>query len=118
MTDGRAGPPANTDNLPARKFSRFVFTGDYKVEGKCRRRAKGVTMPTVRDEPVLQFIRKIAVRAQFARLPDRELLERFVDAQEEEAFAALVCRHGSMVLRVCLQVLANEHDAEDAFQAT
>jgi len=74
-------------------------------------------MPTVRDEPVLQFIRKIAVRAQFARLPDRELLERFVDAQEEEAFAALVCRHGSMVLRVCLQVLANAHDAEDAFQA-
>jgi RNA polymerase sigma factor (sigma-70 family) len=75
-------------------------------------------MPTVRDQPVLQFIRKIAVRAQFARLPDRELLERFVDAQEEEAFAALVCRHGSMVLRVCRQGLANEHDAEDAFQAT
>src|SRR5262249_53287459 len=75
-------------------------------------------MPTVRDEPVLRFIRKIAVREQFARLADCELLERFVNAQEEEAFAALVCRHGPMVLRVCLQILDNEHDAEDAFQAT
>jgi hypothetical protein len=73
-------------------------------------------MPTVRDEPVLRFIRKIAVREQFARLSDGELLGRFVNTQEEEAFAALVCRHGPMVLRVCRQVLANEHDSEDAFQ--
>src|SRR5262249_47799546 len=75
-------------------------------------------MPTVRDEPVLRFIRRIAVREQFARLSDGELLGRFVNAQEEEAFAVLVCRHGPMVLRVCRQVLANEHDAEDAFQST
>src|SRR5262249_51457191 len=80
--------------------------------------SEGATMPSVRDEPVLRFIRKITVREQFARLADRDLLERFVNAQEEDAFAALVCRHGPMVLRVCLQILANEHDAEDAFQAT
>src|SRR5262245_41052538 len=75
-------------------------------------------MPTVRDEPVLRFIRKLAVREQFARLADCELLERFVNAQDEEAFAALVSRHGPMVLRVCLQILDNEHDAETAFQST
>ncbi len=36
----------------------------------------------------------------------------------ELAFAALVERHGSMVLRVCRAILHDEHDAHDAFQAT
>jgi RNA polymerase sigma factor (sigma-70 family) len=54
---------------------------------------------------------------------DRELLDRFVDRGEpddegaELAFAALVERHGPMVLSVCREVLGDRHDAEDAFQA-
>ena len=36
----------------------------------------------------------------------------------ELAFAALVERHGPMVLRVCRAVLADPHDTQDAFQAT
>ncbi|APW62453.1 RNA polymerase sigma factor [Paludisphaera borealis] len=52
---------------------------------------------------------------------DGELLARFVAGagdDRELAFSALIDRHGSMVLRVCLGVLKDRHDAEDAAQAS
>jgi RNA polymerase sigma factor (sigma-70 family) len=51
------------------------------------------------------------------RTTDQELLERFLDGHDEEAFAALMQRHGAMVLGVCERVLRHAHDAEDACQA-
>jgi RNA polymerase sigma factor (sigma-70 family) len=56
-----------------------------------------------------------------AGLSDGQLLERFVasrGASAELAFAAMVERHGPMVLRVCRRALADRHAADDAFQAT
>jgi RNA polymerase sigma factor (sigma-70 family) len=52
-------------------------------------------------------------------LTDRQLIERFNDRRDatgEAAFAALVTRHGPMIMHVCRQLL-DDHHAEDAFQA-
>jgi RNA polymerase sigma-70 factor (ECF subfamily) len=51
-------------------------------------------------------------------LSDGQLLELFIAERDEAAFAALVRRHGPMVLRVCRHVVGDVHDADDAFQAT
>ena len=54
-------------------------------------------------------------------LTDGQLLERFTarsDAAAERAFATLIERHGPMVLRACRGILRDDHDAQDAFQAT
>ena len=56
-----------------------------------------------------------------AGLTDRQLLERYTaggrEPAGEAAFAALVARHGPMVLHVCRQLLGDFQYAEDTFQA-
>jgi RNA polymerase sigma factor (sigma-70 family) len=65
---------------------------------------------------LLRFIRRLALRGD-EDATDRQLLERFASVRDEAAFTTLIARHGPMVLGVCRRVLANAHDAEDAFQA-
>ncbi len=66
---------------------------------------------------VLGQIGRLVGPRQTQELPDQELLARFVRDREEKAFAALMERHGPMVLGVCQRILGNPHDAEDACQA-
>ena len=51
---------------------------------------------------------------------DEQLLQQFLsgsDESAEAAFAALVERYGPIVQRVCVNVLGNPHEAQDAAQA-
>ncbi len=72
------------------------------------------------SESLVRQIGALFEGSSVAGLSDRQLLERFIgrrDAIGEIAFAALVSRHGPMVLDVCRQFLGDLHYAEDAFQA-
>jgi RNA polymerase sigma factor (sigma-70 family) len=73
------------------------------------------------DQTVIRHISTLFEVGVVGGLTDLQLLERFAargGVGAEAAFAALVERHGPMVLRVCRAILRDDHAAEDAFQAT
>lgn len=70
-------------------------------------------MSKVQYGSVLRYIRKLVDPST-----DADLLQRFVEMQDESAFETLVRRHGPLVRAVCLRALGNADDADDAFQAT
>lgn len=53
-----------------------------------------------------------------AEVPDADLLERYVLQRDEDAFAQLVTRYSRLVWGQCRNLLPNDADADDAFQAT
>jgi RNA polymerase sigma factor (sigma-70 family) len=74
----------------------------------------------VSTEPLGDAIRRMGRLAGLQgalSLTDAQLLERFVARRDEPAFAALMVRHGPMVLCLCRQMLRDAQEAEDAFQA-
>ena len=77
-------------------------------------------MAQVLTTSVVRQLGTLFAGGSVAGLTDRQLVERFInrrDAGGEAAFAALVTRHGPMVLGVCRQLLGDHQRAEDAFQA-
>jgi RNA polymerase sigma factor (sigma-70 family) len=74
-------------------------------------------MSSAQVSTLLRFMRQLSTGWKDGEMPDHQLLERFTTLGDEDAFAALLRRHGPMVLRVCQSVLHNRHDAEDVFQA-
>src|SRR5438874_1812190 len=60
---------------------------------------------------VVQTLRRTALLDGAARQEDAELLEEFVDSDDQAAFEALVRRHGPMVMGVCRRIVQNAHDA-------
>jgi RNA polymerase sigma factor (sigma-70 family) len=67
---------------------------------------------------LVRHLRQLVDPREARDLPDAVLLGRFAAARDDRAFAALVQRHGRLVWNVCLHVLRDNHDAEDAFQGT
>lgn len=77
-------------------------------------------MTTRRDRELPPGLDVLLREGSAVGLTDGQLLECFATRDREAAelaFAVLVERHGPMVLRTCLAVLRDEHDAQDAFQA-
>jgi RNA polymerase sigma factor (sigma-70 family) len=66
---------------------------------------------------LLRHLRRWAAAPAADTASDRDLLRRFSAGRDESAFAALLERHGPLVLRVARRVLKNEADAEDVYQA-
>src|SRR5438046_2062442 len=56
------------------------------------------------EPPLLSQVRKLLAAGTLAERPDRELVERFAQGRDDQAFEALVRRHGPMVFRVCQRV--------------
>jgi RNA polymerase sigma factor (sigma-70 family) len=75
-------------------------------------------MTSTQIGPVARHLQRLLGAHRVREWPDAQLLQRFVAERAEDAFAALVRRHGPLVLGVCRRVLRREPDAEDAFQAT
>src|SRR5262249_46033703 len=97
-------------------YRRFRRPGQYPVQ-TATPQGKSL-MVSERSRSIVEHLRNLAEAAQARATPDAELIEAFVANRSEAAFAALVRRHGPMVLNLCRRVLGNHQDAEDAFQAT
>src|SRR5260370_42197655 len=77
--------------------------------------AQGGDMPASRLDSMLRAA--ISIRCQDPR-SDAELLARFLNERDEQAFEALLMRHGPAVRAACRGWLRSAADIDDAAQAT
>jgi RNA polymerase sigma factor (sigma-70 family) len=67
---------------------------------------------------VVEHLRQVVCIGHRGDLDDGQLLRLFAGTRDEQAFAALVSRHGPLVHSVCRRVLGAGPDLDDVFQAT
>jgi RNA polymerase sigma factor (sigma-70 family) len=103
------GEPGPADQSVGQKKNQYRWLGELLI-GTPKGQSQVITQPGT----ILRHVRATAARDR----SDEELLRAFAQRRDDEAFAALVQRHGRLVLRVCRSALRHEQDAEDAFQAT
>jgi RNA polymerase sigma factor (sigma-70 family) len=74
-------------------------------------------MTTRPEAPLAWRLRTLLAARECNNLPDADLATRFATTRDEAAFAAMVRRHGPMVLRVARRITGSRADAEDVYQA-
>src|SRR5690348_8359321 len=67
---------------------------------------------------LIQYIYHMAGAYRDNVSSDAELLSRYAETQDEQAFGALMVRHGMMVWSICQRTLRNTQDVEEAYQTT
>jgi RNA polymerase sigma factor (sigma-70 family) len=67
---------------------------------------------------LIYYLRSLLHHHSGAAESDRELLRRFVERCDDDAFIALLRRHGPMVLNLARRITGDKQLAEDVFQAT
>src|SRR5947209_8398558 len=107
-----------TSPSPVEKTSRR-FSGSVYGRGRINSRAgrhygseetsRSTHMANAQLSAVLRQAREMADTQDPT---DAELIDRFIAGRDEAAFAALLERHGPMVLSVCRRVLRQAQDAE------
>src|SRR5262245_1366645 len=68
--------------------------------------------------PALELIGRAIIRHGFDGVSDATLLVRYTWHADSDAFGELVRRYAPLVWGACRRVCADQHTAEDAFQAT
>ena len=91
-----------------------VLPGMQRLAGDLERLARR----TAARSALIEQLRRAVLLGGGPGLTDASLLRRFAEDRDNDAFEAIVRRHGPMVWGVCRRILSNSHDAEDAFQAT
>jgi len=74
-------------------------------------------MPHGQFSSVLNHLRGLLRPRRDDDWTDGQLLRRFADERNEDAFGELMRRHGPLVYSACRRVLGDGPDAEDAYQA-
>src|SRR5258708_6418022 len=74
-------------------------------------------MTASHEHPLLGFIRRFRTAKSLGEAADTQLLARFIAQRDETALAGWVQRRGPLVMGVCVRVLGDTPDGEDAFQA-